>query len=468
MRRQLLLLSLSAIALFLVSCQSDPVEVGDDPIHPSLSEVTISPNAHNVVSAIVTLRVEDAVDVGIEYGVDELLGEATPLGSVDEAEVTIPMLGLRDETTYMWRVVAVSSTGHETRSDVGNFTTGSLPADIPDLSLLANTSPQDGFVMFSFPNAGDSLTRYAMIVNNEAEIVWYRAFSDRVVDFEKQAGGGYTLYSSIDEMDPRFYELDNLGNIVGEFSASDDYSTGPHEYIRSNNGYCLFAVEQREMDLSAVGGLTDAQVRGTSVEYHRFGGEILRWNIYDHMLVTDAADDIPLTSSRVNPWHGNAIEIDADDNILVSFRNSDGIVKIDSQSGEVLWRLGGRRGEFTFVDDPLNGFSHQHSVRSLPNGNVMLFDNGNFHDPQASRAVEYEIDEEAGTARLVWAFNHDPALYGFAMGSVQRLENGSTLINYGTAQRIVEVDASGAVSWELAIDNPSHFVYRALRINSLY
>ena len=61
----------------------------------------------------------------------------------------------------------------------------------------------------------------------------------------------------------------------------------------------------------------------------------------------------------------------------------------------MLWRLGGRKGEYRFVDDPLDGFSKQHAVKMLPNGNILLFDNGTDHVPAQSRAVEYRLDHRA-------------------------------------------------------------------------
>jgi len=129
---------------------------------------------------------------------------------------------------------------------------------------------------------------------------------------------------------------------------------------------------------------------------------------------------------------------------------------------------GRQKNQFSFVNDPLQGFSHQHGIRRLQNGNIILFDNGNLHAPPLSRAVEYKLDEQSKIAELVWEYRHDPPLYGFALGFAQRVANGNTLICYGTAQRIIEVDRAGTKQWELAIDGPQIYAYRAFRIDSLY
>ena len=79
--------------------------------------------------------------------------------------------------------------------------------------------------------------------------------------------------------------------------------------------------------------------------------------------------------------HGNSIEWVGNDQILVSNRASNEILKIDLQSGEVIWHIGGPLNQFTFINDPKQGFRMQHDVRRLENGNISLFDNGVTHTP---------------------------------------------------------------------------------------
>jgi hypothetical protein len=58
----------------------------------------------------------------------------------------------------------------------------------------------------------------------------------------------------------------------------------------------------------------------------------------------------------------------------LSVRNLGQVLKIDAQSGAILWRLEGLKNDFTFVNDPMNAVSAQHSVRVFPDGNLLLFD----------------------------------------------------------------------------------------------
>jgi hypothetical protein len=179
------------------------------------------------------------------------------------------------------------------------------------------------------------------------------------------------------------------------------------------------------MDTVVSGGDPNAEVIGLVIqEIDENKNVVFQWRSWDHFEITDATHNIDLTLPSIDYVHGNAIEIDTDGNILISSRHMDEITKIDRQTGEIIWRWGGEfceNNQFTFINDPV-GFSHQHDIRKLPNGNFTLFDNGNLHDPQFSRAVEYKLDEVNKTAELVWEYRNNPESYSFAMGSYRRFE----------------------------------------------
>ncbi len=461
-------LGTATFLLFILSaCQHQIAEPEPPAIVPSFGAVQIQANQHNVLSAIAEVRVTNAQTVVVEYGADSLFQHSTSVMPAGASSTQLAVLGLAPNTKYYMRARATSPTGHDATSATRIFTTSALPNEFTAFTILTNKLTATGLVMLSFISADPAAKSFAQVITNDGRVVWYREFAQSVVDLQKQPNGHYTAYTSLDASPSRFFEFDHSGEVLREFAASGGLATGPHELRLFDNGYCLFGIEFRNMDLTAIGGAANIAVRGLVVEYHR-GNSNLRWNTFEHLEVAEGASDIDLNTAPVNPWHGNAIDLDTDGNLLVSFRNSDQIVKINSQTGAIMWRLGGKKSDFTFVNDPLNGFSHQHGVRRLANGNLILFDNGNFHTPPTSRAVEYALDENAKTARLVWEYRHDPVLYGFALGFAQRLANGNTLICYGIAQRIIEVDAAGNKVWDLKIEEPNRFAYRAFRIESLY
>jgi len=456
------------VLLLYCSCNEETLPLFETSAEPRVHVQDVQSNRNNVLSAVVQISATNATDVRIEVTGDANYIQHTPFTQVSGRSVSLAILGLEQNTTYTCRVLALSENRGEGESARFVIATDGLPTNIPRRSVVTNNSATDGYVLLVGPSADASGRHYAYIVDNDGRVVWYRAFSSSMLDFQKQPDGSYTAFSSLDTTGGRFFQMDNLGNVLREYRALGAPETGGHELRLRDDGYCLFGVEYRIMDLSAIGGLPGAEVRGLTVEYHRWNGTSLIWNTFDHFSVSDALPDIPITGPNVNPWHGNAIEVDTDGHLLVSFRGMGEITKINSATGEIIWRMGGRNNQFTFVNDPLNGFSHQHGIRRLPNGNIILFDNGNLHSPPASRAVEYRLDEQSKIAQLVWEYRPNPPISSPFLGFAQRLANGHTLVCFGRAQRIIEVDGNGTVVWELRIDEPGIYAYRAIRISSLY
>ena len=128
------------------------------------------------------------------------------------------------------------------------------------------------------------------------------------------------------------------------------------------------------------------------------------------------------------------------------------MIKLDRKTGDVIWKLGGLTSDFTFINDPLGQPCGQHTASRLDNGNLLLFDNGQYCAPKApergefTRIVEYALDEEAMTAELVWSYSRDGA-YTYSQGSAQRLDNGNTFI--GSPIMATEVNPEGQIVFEL-------------------
>jgi hypothetical protein len=163
--------------------------------------------------------------------------------------------------------------------------------------------------------------------------------------------------------------------------------------------------------------------------------------------------------------HMNSIVIDDDGNIVLSSRNSGEVTKINRQTGDIIWRLGGPVNEFTFVNDPFGGFCCQHDIKALGKGHYTVFDNGN-GARSVSRAVEYVVNPNTMTARMIWEYRNPPGTsYSFYMGNVQRLPSGNTLINWaiGDRPKATEVTPDGQVVYEMNFANYDYHCYRTFR-----
>jgi hypothetical protein len=373
--------------------------------------------------------------------------------------VIVPVLGLLPSRRYILRTSAYGS-GGVVESDSLEITTGELPSDLPRYSA-SGSDPSPGFVVFA---AG----MYGIVIDNTGRVVWYSRFPNGPgLSFMAEPNGRYVARPA--PPDPSqvasWVEVDPLGNFTRSLGCAGDLQPRPHDLISELDGsYWLLCDEVRTMDLTAEGGVATARVTGTAVQHVNADGALLfSWSPFDHFAITDGepADRIGPT---VNWTHGNALDLDADGNLIVSFRNLGELTKINTASGAVIWRMGGRRNQFTFVDSPNPPFSGQHSARVLARGSLIILDN--MGTPGESRAKAYTVDEAAMTARLARAYFSTPAVVTQIGGSVQSLPGGRTLASFGTAGRVEEYDSEGRVMWR--IDGNAGYVFRAERIRSLY
>ncbi|MGW2860099.1 aryl-sulfate sulfotransferase [Streptomyces sp. NPDC001205] len=220
-----------------------------------------------------------------------------------------------------------------------------------------------------------------------------------------------------------------------------------HDAHHLGDGRILYTALEplRGAEAAAVrGGVAGSEADGTTVwadtikEVGPDGTELWSWSAAEHL---DRAD-YPL-----HPDYGrehwpliNSVTPLADGNVLASLRSVSAVVVIGRDTGEVLWRT-----------EP-GTVSQQHHPSELPDGNLLVFDNGVYrpgHDVPYSRLVE--LDRASGA--VVWEY-HDPARESFFapfMGAAQRLPNGNTLVTDSPAGRLFEVTREGYLCWEFVV-----------------
>ncbi len=347
--------------------------------------------------------------------------------------------------------------------------TKDLPDDFPAISVTQSNNPSPGYIFLSnFSNQKNNPYRnYLMILDNSGEPVFYKKMQNNCFDFKMHPTGLMTYFDSNTQ---KFYGMNSSFIVVDSFTCGNGYVNDVHELLVLPNGnYWLLADDPEKVDMSQIvtGGNSNAIVTGIIIqELDKNGNVIFQWRTWDHFKITDATHE-DLTAATIDYVHSNAIDIDNDGNILLSSRHIDEITKINIQTGDIIWRLGGKNNQFNFLNDN-DGFSHQHAIRRLPNGDVTLFDDGNFHNPSYSRAVEYKLDEQNMTATLVWQYRNNPDIYAFAMGYVQRFNNGNTLVGWGTANTSVsEVQPDGTVALEMSLP-PGQWSYRAFKFPMVF
>jgi hypothetical protein len=323
----------------------------------------------------------------------------------------------------------------------------------------------DGYIFVAAPGQFYGGPSALMILENHGEPLYIRTVEGDpfVGDFKVQsvdgtdyltfhAGflpGGYTFGSS--------YVLDESYELVDSWTI--DNGSDLHDFILLDNGHAIMlAYVLIPYDLSPWGGPVDGILVDVILqEQDADKNAVFEWVATDYMPIEDTHFNLN-TTAPVDFLHTNAIEVDDDGNWLLSHRHFSEITKIDRQTGDIIWRMGGASNEFDFPNDI--GFNLQHDIRRLENGHITIFDNGNFHIPAHTRAIEYAIDEVAKTATRFWIYPDDGSEYSAAMGNFQRLPNGNSFIGWGTQPKVSEVLSDGTLAFEMELGSIN---YRAFR-----
>jgi hypothetical protein len=259
-------------------------------------------------------------------------------------------------------------------------------------------------------------------------------------------------------------ELDDRWQEIARHETVGLTDTDSHDSILLPDGSrWLIAYEQNNGTTK-----TDAVIQKVSA-----GGAVLfQWSS------AAMAGETVVASGNADYAHINSIALAPDGDIIASFRHLSAVLKIATSAhdgfavGDVVWKLGGRDSSFTFVDDPLGGPCAQHTATMLPNGHILVFDDGSDQflssklcvdqsDPTGpaverlpwqSRVAEYELDTADHSATLTWDYTVT-GRYTWFMGSAARLGNGNTLIGWAAALQALatEVDANGNMLWEVRL-----------------
>lgn len=346
-----------------------------------------------------------------------------------------------------------------------------LPSTFPKIEVTVKESGvSHDFLYLGILRSGAGPSHIAIVDNNGVPVYYAETpQGSQPRDFKRHPNSLLSYFTTIgvNEFGRPDYErtvMTEAFEEIGRYRTVDLSHTDTHDFLILDNGHFLFlSYDGVFRDLSCCGGDPMQFLEDTVVQEVDPGPlvpgsmstpqAVFEWRSWGFIPLEDRLR--PATSEYA---HGNSLHIDTDGNILLSLRGVSQVVKIDRVTGLVLWKLGGLSNEFT-IDDPLGSFCGQHTVTRLANGNLLIFDNGQFCpfelDPprgEVTRAAEYEIDEGSRTAKLVWSYSR-PGAYTVSQGSAQRLGNGNTLIGWGRGPDVsaTEVDAEGRIVFEMAV-----------------
>jgi outer membrane protein assembly factor BamB len=352
----------------------------------------------------------------------------------------------------------------------------------PEVTVLQNIPGQADGLVFIAPKAagiGGGPQPGPVgpeIVDGSGRVIWFSPVTNGQVaaDFRVQSYRGKPVLT--------WAQMSNFGKLAGPTSvnyiADDTYhiiatvkggnglNADAHEFLLTPQGTALITIyDVAPADLSSVGGSKDAQVwEGSIQEIDVSTGKVIfEW----HSLGKVGFDESywPMPDSSTSAWdyiHINGLAIDDDGNLLLSARHTSTVYKLDRRTGEVIWRLGGKKSDFHFGTDA--GFSFQHNAIASGHNTIRIFDNEVNPKPVLpwSRVIWLKLDPSTKTATLIRSINHPDHLSVLSQGSAQLLDNGNTFVGWGETAHFSEFDSNGRMIFDATLPK-GYDTYRAYR-----
>ncbi len=195
-------------------------------------------------------------------------------------------------------------------------------------------------------------------------------------------------------------------------------------------------------------------------DYDEYGGTwqntiIQGWNHYDWL-------------------HSNSFYFDEENNhIYISHRHLSRIVKIDYETGDIIWTLGPSVDYMYSGDEHICsdlGISFQHHVQRLENGNLLIYDNGNlsqiFRNTEHAETRILEVDIE-NSCEIIFEYIFPSDWTTWGMGSVEKLDNNNYLISSYVEDGILfEINQEKEIIWKTTINK--YGLYRAFVLESIF
>lgn len=357
----------------------------------------------------------------------------------------------------------------------------------PDLRTLPDvtiTTPANGTIpgfVYLTPASGSGLWG-PLMVDEKGSPVWFKKVPDPAtvaIDFKTQiyrskpvltwwegtiggTGGQGVGQGEFVIADPQYREITRV-------RAAGSEQADQHDFVITSKGTALFWVyDPIPCDLTSVGGPKDGVLHDCLIQEIDIatGKKLFQWSANAHVGIAESYAPLPQGDAAHLPYdffHANSLGLAADGNLLVSSRHTWTGYKINRTTGEVTWRLGGKKSDFTV--DAQSAFAWQHDLRQRRDGSYSVFDNG-FGVTKVrpySRGLVMRLDEAKMTATFVAEYVHPDKLSCMTQGNFRELADGGSFIGWGQKPYFTEHNADGTVrlAGHLPLDNQSYRAYKA-------
>jgi hypothetical protein len=316
-----------------------------------------------------------------------------------------------------------------------------------------------------------------MIFENNGRLVWFKPLPTKVsatnLQVQQYQGHpvlswwqGYVLPQGFGEGEEVIE--DTSYRQIAVVRAGNGLQADLHDFqITSQDTALLTAYDPIHCDLASIGGPRNGAISdGVYQEIDLKTGLVRReWHALDHVAMADTyAKATPGKARTAFPFdffHINSLQQLPNGTTMASGRNTWTIYTVDDRTGQVLTRIGGKQS--TVKMGPGTETAWQHDPRTLPNGDITVFDNGSEPKIQPhSRGIVERLDPTTNTMELLAQYSHSPPLSAGTQGNVQTLANGNVMIGWGAEPYLSEYSPTGRLIFaaQLSAAGQSYRVFR--------
>jgi hypothetical protein len=296
-----------------------------------------------------------------------------------------------------------------------------------------------------------------MIIDRRGRLVWFKpTYPKEPFDFNVQAYKGrpvLTWWQGKVEAGVGYGEgqiADGSYTTTQAVKAGDGLQEDLHELNLTQAGTALITAYQTvPADLSPLGGPR----RGSILVSHAqevdlaTGRLLMDWDSLDHVGLEESFVPVPAGKSAKDPFdyfHINSIAEMPNGNLLISSRNTWALYEVDRASGKVLWRINGKKSDFSM--GPGSRFYWQHHARMFSGGKLTVFDDGSSPpEEKQSRGLVLSVDTKSMHVSLEHAYLHPAGFIAANQGSVQLLDDGRVFVGWGNQPYFSEFAPGGNI-----------------------
>ncbi len=340
----------------------------------------------------------------------------------------------------------------------------------PSIKVLTRRKGRARGDIFLAPKSGQ---RAAMMIDDAGKLVWYHPAPHgmRVYDFRRQKYHGANVLTWMEWHDCRSPDCgvariyDNSYRQVDSVTAGNGYAADFHDFTisRQNTAY-LIINQPTKADLRSVGGSSSGWMYDSIVQEIDIpsGAVLFEWHALGHISLKSSG--VRPSHGTYDPYHVNSVDQESNGNLLISARNTDTVYEVDHSSGRILWRLGGKKSNFTMGRGA--SFIAQHDVRRQRNGQITIFDNGSGAGLGNRPARGIVLELKGGKAYLRHALTRAHAVYAASQGSVEGLPTGGYFVGWGgQTPYFSEFDRNGQLVYDAQFASTVGNSYRAFRFS---